>query len=367
MVNPAQKTDVSLLLKNISLPLAPFTLEVDVEIQGRITVIFGPSGAGKTSLLDLLAGLRRARSAFIQLNDQVLTDTSLGVFVPTRQRGIGYVPQDLALFPHLSVRANLLYGQKSSADTGHLFSFEHVVEVLEIQALMHRGVTELSGGEKQRVALARALLASPRLLLLDEPLASLDLKLKTRIIPYLARIRDEFCLPMLYVTHDRFETLALADEIIVLVKGKIAQTGSVQEVFNRPPGGAMADLLAIETVQSGRITKRENDLVTVAVGPAMLTAVEENLAVNTKNVWVCIRAEDVILVKGVGGASSARNHLAATVRSLTQDGALMRVEVNCGFALSVLLTKQACEEMALKDGDRVVALVKAPHVHLIPR
>ena len=138
-------------------------------------------------------------------------------------------------------------------------------------------------------------------------------------------------------------------------------------MFNRSPSLAVAGLLAIETVQPGRIVKTEDDLVTVAVGSTILTAVEENLPANAKEVWVCIRAEDVILVKGTGGASSARNHLAASVQSLARDGSLMRVEVNCGFPLTVLLTNQACEEMALKDGDRVVALVKAPHIHLIPR
>src|SRR6185295_8181784 len=147
----------------ISLPLAHFVLSIDVELQGRTTGIFGPSGAGKTSLLDLVAGLRRAKSAFIKLDDRVLTDISQGVFVPTRQRGIGYVPQDLALFPHLSVRKNLLYGHKSNDESNHLFSFDRIVEVLGIQPLSQRGVTELSGGEKQRVALARALLTSPRL------------------------------------------------------------------------------------------------------------------------------------------------------------------------------------------------------------
>ncbi|PYJ99305.1 MAG: molybdenum ABC transporter ATP-binding protein, partial [Verrucomicrobia bacterium] len=180
--------EVSLLLNNISLPLADFTLEVNVEIRSPITVIFGPSGSGKTSLLDLVAGLRRAESAFIQLGDEILTDTSKGVFVPARRRGIGYVPQDLALFPHLSVRQNLLYGHRP--DGNKRFTFDHIVELLEVQALVHRGVTQLSGGEKQRVALARALLTSPRLLLLDEPLANLDMQLKTKILPYLARIRD---------------------------------------------------------------------------------------------------------------------------------------------------------------------------------
>lgn len=223
---------MALVLKNISLPLAAFSLEVNHTMQGRITAIFGPSGAGKTSLLDLIAGLRHARSAFIELDGRVLTDTSQGVFIPTRQRGVGYVPQDLALFPHLSVRQNLLYGHKATASTNHLFSFEHVVEVLEIQSLTARAVTDLSGGEKQRVALARALLASPKLLLLDEPLANLDLRLKKRIIPYLLRIRDEFRIPMLYVTHDRFEALSLADTMIGLIEGKVARAGAPSEVLN---------------------------------------------------------------------------------------------------------------------------------------
>ena len=212
---------MQLRLKNIALPLAHFTLEVDVEIHGRVTAIFGPSGAGKTSLLDLVAGLRRAKSALIQLGDTVLTDTAHGVEVPTRRRGIGYVPQDLALFPHLSVRRNLLYGHRPGVEFNPLFTLEHVVAVLEIEPLIGRGVTELSGGEKQRVALARALLTAPRLLLLDEPLASLDAKLKARIIPYLARVRDEFGLPMLYVTHDEAEVRALCDEVLEIDLGRV--------------------------------------------------------------------------------------------------------------------------------------------------
>src|SRR5262245_50364518 len=150
--------DVSLLLKDIRLPLVHFTLEVNVELRSRVTAIFGPSGAGKTSLLDLIAGLRRAPSAHIELGNEALTDTARSFHKPTCRRGIGYVPQDLALFPHLTVRENLLYGQKKSEQASSSpFAFEHVTEVLEIQSLIPRSVTELSGGEKQRVALARAL------------------------------------------------------------------------------------------------------------------------------------------------------------------------------------------------------------------
>ena len=218
---------MNLLLKKISLPLADFSVEMDLEIRNQVTAIFGPSGAGKTSLLDLIAGLRRPKSAFIQLGDRILTDTTARTNVPTRQRQIGYVPQDLALFPHLSVRQNLLYGCKENGSSSSLFGFERVTHVLEIEPLVDRRVTNLSGGEKQRVALARALLASPQLLLLDEPLASLDTVLKSKIIPYLARIRDEFHVPMLYVTHDWDEVEALCTEALIMERGKILRRESI--------------------------------------------------------------------------------------------------------------------------------------------
>jgi len=217
---------MKLLLKNISLPLAEFPLAIDVEIQNQVTAIFGPSGAGKTSLLDLIAGLRHPKSAFIQLGDRVLTDTSTRTDIPTRHRQIGYVPQDLALFPHLSVQQNLSYGRKEIRTLDTLFSLEHVTQVLEIQPLTGRRITNLSGGEKQRVALARALLASPQLLLLDEPLASLDTVLKSKIIPYLARIRDEFHIPMLYVTHDWDEVQSLCTEALIMDRGQIVRKES---------------------------------------------------------------------------------------------------------------------------------------------
>ena len=216
---------MKLLLKSISLPLAEFVLQVDVELTRQVTAIFGPSGAGKTSLLDLIAGLRRPQSAFIQLEQRVLTDTTCGLALPPREREIGYVPQDLALFPHLSVRKNLLYGRKASAPRDGLFSYEHVAAVLEIGPLAARSVTELSGGEKQRVALARALLSSPKLLLLDEPLAGLDAALKAKIIPYLTRVRDEFKVPMLYVSHDRTEIQALCDGVVELERGRVLRVG----------------------------------------------------------------------------------------------------------------------------------------------
>jgi len=356
---------MSLILENISLRVAPFVLDVDFAARGRVTAIFGPSGSGKTSLLELVAGLRRPESGRIQLADETLVDVEHGLFVPARNRRMGYVPQDLALFPHLSVKQNVIYGH--GPGSAGQFSLAHVSNVLEIERLLSRRVTQLSGGEKQRVALARALLTSPRLLLLDEPLASLDQSLKTKILPYLARIRDEFSVPMLYVTHDRFETLSLADEMVVLVNGQVVQTGSVRAVFNRPANLQVASIVTMETVQPGRIIELTHGLATVEVGQARLRAVDADLETGALEVYVCIRAEDVIVARGTDAPSSARNHLAAKVIAITPAGAFMRVELDCGFSLAALVTSQACEELELKPGSGVFALVKAPHVHLIAR
>jgi molybdate transport system ATP-binding protein len=356
---------MSLLLKNISLPLAHFTLEVSVEMQKRVTAVFGPSGSGKTSLLDLIAGLRAARSAFIQLNGDVLTDTTRKFSVATHRRGVGYVPQDLVLFPHLSVRQNLFYGRKLRAADSTLFRFEHVIKVLEIEPLISRGVTQLSGGEKQRVALARALLASPRLLLLDEPLASLDAPLKEKIIPYLARIRDEFQIPMLCVTHDRFVAQTLAEEIVILFSGKILQTGAVSEVFSHPANAEVARFVGVETLQPGKIIGVAEGLATVQVGSARLTALAPETA--SRDVFVCIRGEEVILQRDVVIASSVRNRLQARVIGLRSEGALVRVELDAGFPLFALVTHPACVELGLREGATLTALIKAPAIHLVPR
>lgn len=356
---------MGLLIENVSFRLNSFLLDVSFEATSPVTVIFGPSGSGKTSLLDLIAGLRRPQAGRIRFGSTVLTDVAQRVFVAARNRRIGYVPQDLALFPHLSVRQNLLYGYRQRAP--ERLEVDHVIDVLEIRPFLENRVTLLSGGEKQRIALARALLASPRLLLLDEPLANLDLPLKLRILPYLSRIRDEFQVPIIYVTHDRYEALSLANQMVVLIRGQIAQQGPVQEVFNRPTTLEVAAILAVETIQLGRVASRTGDLLAVRVGKTELSTLDPTLPSGATEVYVCIRAEDVILVPGPDAPSSARNHLRARVISITGTGPFRRVDLDCGFPLAALVTRQALEELALKPGDPVFALVKAPHVHLIPR
>jgi molybdate transport system ATP-binding protein len=228
----AQAPAMNLRLHQVRLPLIGFTLEIDATLDRPITGVFGPSGSGKTSLLDLIAGLRRPTAGTVQMDENVLFDADVPLHLPPRFRRIGYVPQDLALFPHLSVRANLLYGYRPQSAENEGFALLHVAEVMEISALLERNVTNLSGGEQQRVGFARAILSAPRLLLLDEPMSSLDSRLKTRLMPFLHRIRDEFRIPLIYVTHDASELLALCDEVIVLERGRLIERGSPDNVLH---------------------------------------------------------------------------------------------------------------------------------------
>lgn len=219
-----------LYLRDVSLPLASFPLSINTELEGEVIALFGPSGSGKTSVLDLIAGIRKATTAFIKFDTSVWTDTAIGHSLPPSRRGIGYVPQEGALFPHLSVRSNLLYGSSRSSEAS-LFSLEHVTKVLEITHTLNGGVRNLSGGEKQRVALARALLSQPKLLLLDEPLASLDQTLKTKSLALLQRTQQEFRVPMLYVSHSAEEVTTLCDKVMVLEQGKVLRSGTPKEIF----------------------------------------------------------------------------------------------------------------------------------------
>jgi molybdate transport system ATP-binding protein len=221
---------MKLEIRRLSLRLEQFTLEVDVDFLNERTGIFGPSGAGKTSLLESIAGLRRPETAEIRFDDQLFDDTVREYSLPVRIRKIGYVPQDDSLFPHLSVRRNLLYGVdgKSKHDT---FSFDHVLSFLEIGPLLDRDIRSLSRGENQRIVIARALLSAPRLLLLDEPLTALDAKLKETILQQLRSLHSEFGIPMLYVTHDPAEATEICEELLILESGKITARGSPRELL----------------------------------------------------------------------------------------------------------------------------------------
>ena len=216
-----------LSIENIHISMGRFSLQVSLGLNEKVTGIFGPSGAGKTTLLEIIAGLRRPQAGNIQLKDQVLVDRVNRVWVPPEQRRIGYVPQDLALFPHMSVRKNLLYC------AGEGGQFDHIVAEFQLQDLLARYPASLSGGEKQRVAIGRALMTEPRLLMLDEPLSNLDQDLKERGMELFRRVRDHFATPILYVTHDADEIVKLCDEVVVLNAGRVERRGKPTEVFQR--------------------------------------------------------------------------------------------------------------------------------------
>ena len=237
---------------DIRLRQGTFSLELHETIEARIVALFGPSGSGKTTTLAAVAGLRRPDDGLIQVGGRVLFDHARRIDVPPHDRRVGYVPQDLALFPHLDVRGNVMYGARdgrraSRPGTGHAVTHAPVLELLEIDTLLARSVDSLSGGERQRVALARALMTDPYLLLLDEPLAALDASLRGRILPYLERVRDELGTPMLYVSHAAEEVRRVADRVIVLDQGRVRRAGAPADVLpavastnapaDTPPGG----------------------------------------------------------------------------------------------------------------------------------
>lgn len=216
-----------MIVLDFTLQQGEFRLQLNEELVGRVTVLFGPSGSGKTTILDAVAGLRTPSNGTIALNGRKLFDARARTDLPPHQRHVGYVPQDVALFPHMNVRRNVLYGRRR----GQKLLLDSVASILEIVPLLDRQVVRLSGGEKQRVALARALMSAPDLLLLDEPLAAVDFDLRSRILPYLERVRDELGVPIIYVTHDRDEARRFADHVIVLANGVAVRSGPPQEVL----------------------------------------------------------------------------------------------------------------------------------------
>jgi molybdate transport system ATP-binding protein len=205
-----------------------FTLRVDERLEARITALFGPSGSGKTTILDAIAGLRTPRAGRIAVRGRDLFDSERGLDLPAHQRHVGYVPQDVALFPHMNVRRNVLYGRRP----GQRLDLGTVASMLEVQGLLDRHVRQLSGGERQRVALARALMSGPELLLLDEPLVAVDLELRRRILPYLERVRDELAIPIIYVTHDRDDVHRFAEAVVILEGGRVVRAGEPSLIPN---------------------------------------------------------------------------------------------------------------------------------------
>src|SRR6266480_7444823 len=223
-----------MLRVDVSKKLGEFALQAAFTSEGRVTGLFGASGAGKTSLVNIIAGLLRPDRGSIVIDDETLDDTAAGVHVPAHRRRIGYVFQDARLFPHLDVRQNLDYGRRMNRLADNPAQRARIIDLLDIGSLLNRRPGQLSGGERQRVALGRALLSKPRLLLLDEPLGSLDEGRKVEILPYLVRLRDEAGVPMVYVSHDAAEMRQLATQIVMLRQGRVTAFGGVKVLSATP-------------------------------------------------------------------------------------------------------------------------------------
>lgn len=345
-------------------------LDIDLTLEfdhAPVTVLFGPSGAGKTTLLRCLAGLDRPeQGSHIALGDQVWDAPR--VHVSSRHRRVGYLFQDHALFPHLGVDANIAYGLQHVARSDRPARVQEALRAAGAAHLAGLPTRQLSGGEAQRVALARALAPHPRLLLLDEPLSSLDTPTRTRLRTDLRQRLLAAAVPTLVVTHDRSEALALGDDIAVIIDGRLRQQGSVEDVFSRPSDPGVADAVEVETVVWGTACGHSDGLTRVRVGTSELLAVaDHDLDVGT-DVLVCIRAEEVALqIPNTSNPASPRNHLAAAVTAVTPDGPLVRVALDAGFPLAAYITRPTRDELDLAPGRAVIAVIKAPAIHLVPR
>jgi len=350
------------MLLRCQMTLGRFALDLDVSFESRVASIFGPSGSGKTTLLDAIAGLRELQSGEIQIGDRSFFSSSRGINLSPQERSVGYVPQEGALFPNLSVRKNISFGanRKAGSHNASDITLAHVAAVLEIGHLLDRSVVHLSGGESQRVALARAILSRPQLLLLDEPLASLDIGLKEKIIPYLRRVRDEFSIPMIYVTHDPTEVLSLADWVIVLSQGRLLAQGIPREVLMSRQVLSHLEEDQIENVFNARLIdsdpKAGRSRVSLESGQEIFIPYVAGPA--GRSLQILIRGDDILVATKRPEEISASNIFRGVVsRVETGDGqALLKVDARDLFY--VRLTSSAVEKLGLVEGKEVFLIIK---------
>ena len=347
--------------------LGAFALACDVDLPLRgLTALYGASGSGKSTLINLVAGLLRPDEGRVAVGSEVFFDQARSVHLPVEQRALGVVFQDARLFPHLNVRGNLLYGFRRAGERAQAprIGFEQVVALLGIERLLERRPHTLSGGERQRVALGRALLAQPRLLLMDEPLAALDAARKAEVLPYIERLRDDLRVPVLYVTHALDEVLRLATAIVLLDHGQVVAAGALDEIAMQPAAAALfgADVGALAY---GRVAAHDERYgqTHLAFDGFELRVPRVSLRVGAA-VRARIPARDVALALTRPADVSISNRIEGTVeaiRALNQSGAQVEVTVRVapGTALRALVTREAVDRLALQPGLRLWCLVKA--------
>jgi molybdate transport system ATP-binding protein len=337
---------------------------LELPLEGfSVLALLGPSGSGKTTVLRALAGLAKPREGFIRFGDRPWFDQGAGVFVPAHRRGMGYLSQEGALFPHLTVGENLAYGLGDLEPAARRARVGETLDLLGLSGMERRHPGQLSGGQQRRIALGRTIARRPPLLLLDEPFSGLDPDAQEQLRSELRRLLKELARPAVLVTHDRADALGLGDRLAVMEEGRVLQRGPIQEVFEHPGGAGVARILGVDTVHLGRVVERRQGLAVLGLGSAVVLAPDPGGL--EEQAFVCIRGEDVIL-ESEASHSTVRNRLPGTITGIRPEGPLVRVSLDCGFPLSALITRPACEDLGLEVGGTVAALVKAAAIHLIP-
>ncbi len=348
-----------IVLENVSHNFGKFSLrDVSISVEkGEYFAILGPTGAGKTLILETIAGFYTPSGGRILLKGKDATR------LQPEERNIGFVYQDYALFPHLTVEENIAFGleMRGFNSTELDVRMGQIMEMLKITHLKKRHPSNLSGGEQQRVALARALVFEPEILLLDEPLSALDTKTRESLREELRRIHSIKGTTTIHVTHDQTEALMLADRVAIIIDGEVAQVGTPQEVFSEPSSIKVADFTGMETILEGRVVSCADGVSTVDMGGYLTRVVSE---ISEGDVYVFVRPEDIILSRERFD-SSARNVLECKVERITRYGPTYRIYMDKEF--SALVTKQSVEELELKPGNKIYASFKATAAHLISK
>lgn len=339
-----------------------FTLDARFQSDGRLTALFGPSGSGKTTLVNIIGGLLRPSAGRVVVNGRALVDTEHGVFVPAHRRRIGYVFQEARLFPHLNVRQNLLFGRRFTPRRERKANVDAVIAMLGIGHLLDRWPATLSGGERQRVAIGRALLADPRLLLMDEPLASLDESRKAEIYPYIERLRDEADVPIVLVSHSVPEVARLATSIVVLANGQVTASGPASDIMRHTRLFAQTGPAEAGALVETRVLRHEDayGLTVLQAAAGTLTVSRLDLALGTP-VRVRLRARDIMLSLSPPEGSSALNVLPGIITAIEAvDASSMDVTLDCGGdGIVANVTRKSVERLGLKAGLPVQAVIKS--------
>ena len=347
-----------------------FVLDIDLALAPGFTIVFGPSGAGKTTLLDSIAGLQRPDMGRIAIGGIIFFDSERGVQMPVEQRGVGYVLQDLALFPHMTAEKNVAYALAGLSRQERLQRTAAMLESFRIAHLSARKPGEISGGERQRVALARSLVPGPRVLLLDEPLAGLDAGTKSKIVDDLRAWNGEHRIPIVYVTHHRDEVFALGERVIVLENGRMVAQGTPHEVMTAPRQEMVAQLVGFENIFEAvvRVAEEHRGTMTCRIADSQVEL--ETPLVRAEigsHLRIGIRAGDILLATVEPYGLSARNVIPGRVVSLEQRDIMVSARVDCGVEMEVQLTLAARDALQLQPGTEVWLIVKTYSCHLMAR